>query len=317
MEIRDLPAATVIAGTRTADVMPPTPSDGGDPAHARDTPRWPPSGFDQLAGRYDADFTNSGVGMALRRIVWGRLEHVFRRSRRILELGCGTGEDAVRLAQSGLHVVATDASPAMLAVAREKARRAGCLDRIEFQCLPIEDVGRGLAGRRFDGVFSNFGALNCVRDLSALTADVSRMLPPDGPLLWVIMGRRVPWEWLWYLLRGDRHRAFRRYRAGGVEWRGLTIQYPTPAQVTALLEPRFAVTRLSPLGIALPPSYAAAWLNRSPRTLALMARAEALAQRLPALASWSDHYLLEARRSAVPLVDEPFHAQESPTRSGP
>jgi ubiquinone/menaquinone biosynthesis C-methylase UbiE len=297
--------------------MRPTPPDGEAAVDARGTPPLHASAFDQLAEHYDAAFTNTAVGMALRRIVWGRFEHAFGRSRRILELGCGTGEDAVRLAQSGRHVVASDASAEMLAVAREKARRAGCLDRIEFQCLPIEDVGRALAGRRFDGVFSNFGALNCVRDLPALTFDVSRVLAPRGTLLWVIMGRRVPWEWLWYLLQGDAQRAFRRYRAGGVEWRGLTIRYPTPAEVTALLRPRFAVTRLSPLGIALPPSYAAGWLNRSPRTLAALARAEALAQRLPALASWSDHYLLEARRSAAPVVDEPFHAPESLTRSGP
>jgi hypothetical protein len=48
-----------------------------------------------------------------------------------------------------------------------------------------------------------------------------------------------------------------------------------------------------------------------------VARAEAWTQRLPALASWSDHYLLEARRSAASVVDEPFHTQGSPTRSRP
>jgi SAM-dependent methyltransferase len=238
--------------------------------------------------------------MALRRIVWARLESLFQPSQRILELGCGTGEDAVRLASAGIDVVATDASPAMLAVAREKARRAGCLARIDFQCIPMETVGRVLHGQRFDGVLSNFGALNCVQDLSSLSADLSRLLPVNGSLFWVLMGRRVPWEWLWYLLRADGRRAFRRYRPGGVEWRGLTIRYPTPAQVTALLTPRFAVTRVSPLGIALPPSYAAGWVNRSPRALAVLTRLEQLAQTSAALAAWSDHYLLEARRSATP-----------------
>ncbi|HEX6570384.1 MAG TPA: class I SAM-dependent methyltransferase, partial [Steroidobacteraceae bacterium] len=247
----------------------------------------------------DADFTDTAVGMALRRIVWARLDSLFQPSQRILELGCGTGEDAVRLARAGVHVVATDASPAMLAVAREKARQAGCLDRIDLQCLPMETVGRALRGQRFDGVFSNFGALNCVRDLSSLSADLAHLVAVNGALVWVLMGRRVPWEWLWYLLRADRRRAFRRYRPRGVEWRGLTIQYPTPAQVTALLTPRFAVTRVSPLGITLPPSYAAGWVNRSPRALAALTRLEELAQRWTALASWSDHYLLEARRSAT------------------
>jgi ubiquinone/menaquinone biosynthesis C-methylase UbiE len=255
--------------------------------------------FDDLAPRYDAEFTNTAVGTALRRIVWARLVATFRPSQRILELGCGTGEDAVRLAMAGIDVVATDASPAMLDVAREKAGRAGCLERVEFLCVPMEDVGHALRGRHFDGVFSNFGALNCVRDLSSLSAGLARLLTVDGALIWVIMGRRVPWEWVWYLLRGDRQRAFRRYRAEGIEWRGLTIRYPTPAQVTALLTPRFAVTRVSPLGIVLPPSYAAHWVNRSPRALSVMTCIEEVAQRSPTLASWSDHYLLEARRTAT------------------
>jgi ubiquinone/menaquinone biosynthesis C-methylase UbiE len=153
-----------------------------------------PSGFEELAERYDADFTNTAVGIALRRIVWARLETLFQPSQRILELGCGTGEDAVRLALAGIDVVATDASPAMLAVAREKARRAGCLARIDFQCIPMEAVGRALRGQRFDGVFSNFGALNCVRDLTPLSVDLSHLLAVNGALVWVLMGKRVPWE---------------------------------------------------------------------------------------------------------------------------
>ena len=64
--------------------------------------------FDELASTYDATFTDTIVGKALRETVWARLEQTFRSSRRVLELGCGTGEDAVRLASSGIRVVATD-----------------------------------------------------------------------------------------------------------------------------------------------------------------------------------------------------------------
>ncbi len=198
---------------------------------------------------------------------------------------------------AGMSVVATDPSPAMIAVARQKARRSGCLDRIEFECLPMEDVGRSFNGQRFDGVFSNFGAINCVGDLSSLATDLAGLLHPNGALVWVIMGKRVPWEWFWYLLRADRSRAFRRYSPDGIEWRGLKVHYPTPAEVSELLRFRFTVTRTSPLGIALPPSYAAGWLNRSPRTLSVLTRLEALAHRSTALAAWSDHYILEARLS--------------------
>ena len=95
----------------------------------------------------------------------------------------------------------------------------------------------------------------------------------------VVGGRHAPWEWLWYLLRGDWRKAGRRLRAGGAAWRGLTILYPTPSQVTGLLKPYFSIQRVTGLGIALPPSYAAGWLERSPRTLRALAGLERLAQR--------------------------------------
>ena len=70
------------------------------------------SAFDGVADRYDVEFTDTAVGRALRSVVWSRLVTVFRPSQRILELGCGTGEDAIRLAMAGMSVVATDPSPA-------------------------------------------------------------------------------------------------------------------------------------------------------------------------------------------------------------
>ena len=39
---------------------------------------------------------------------------------RVLEIGCGTGEDALFLAQQGIHITATDASEEMLRITREK-----------------------------------------------------------------------------------------------------------------------------------------------------------------------------------------------------
>jgi SAM-dependent methyltransferase len=252
--------------------------------------------FDELAGTYDATFTHTPVGRALRDIVWSRLENTFHASHCILDLGCGTGEDAVRLARRGIRVVATDASLQMIQVARQKTRGCDCTGRVEFHCLAMEDLGASLEGEVFDGVLSNFGAINCARDLPSLIASVAARLTPGAPLFWVVMGRYVPWEWMWYLLRGDWRRALRRLRPGGVSWRGLTISYPTPARMTSLLRPHFAVRRVTALGFALPPSYAAAWLERSPRILKALTRLEALAQRSRALAACSDHYIVEATR---------------------
>jgi SAM-dependent methyltransferase len=252
--------------------------------------------FDEMAGTYDATFTDTTVGRALREIVWSRLEQVFRPSQRILELGCGTGEDAVRLASRGVRVVATDPAAEMIQMARRKALSGNCQERIEFRCVAMEDIGSFADGDVFDGVLSNFGAVNCVQNLQALVADVAHRLVPGAPLLWVVMGRHAPWEWIWYLMRGQWRKAWRRLRPGGVEWRGLTISYPTPAQVRSLLRPYFEVTRMAPLGVVLPPSYAGAWLDHSPAAATILTRLERWAQRSSLLASLSDHFIVEAVR---------------------
>jgi S-adenosylmethionine-dependent methyltransferase len=54
-------------------------------------------------------------------------------SLRALDLGCGTGAIAIRLARLGLHVTLLDASLAMLDFAEHAAREVGVTDRIELK----------------------------------------------------------------------------------------------------------------------------------------------------------------------------------------
>jgi SAM-dependent methyltransferase len=239
-----------------------------------------PRAFDGLAAQYDATFTGSVLGRALRELVWLRMDECLGGCQRVLELGCGTAEDAVRLASRGVHVVATDVSPAMIAVARRKTLAAGCAPQVEFHCVAMEDLASAAAVQRgpFQGVLSNFGALNCIRDLPGLIRELPRWLAPGARLLWVVMGRHVPWEWMWYLPRGQWRRAWRRLTPGGVRWRDLNISYPTPAAMARILTGTFTIDRVSPLGIALPPSYAGPWLERSPRAFGLLRRLEILAR---------------------------------------
>jgi ubiquinone/menaquinone biosynthesis C-methylase UbiE len=252
--------------------------------------------FDDLAPDYDASFTYTALGLRLRELVSKRCDELFQPGQVILELGCGTGEDAARLARKGVRVVAIDPAERMLAIARTKATHADA-EPVEFHCMPMEAAPRAFADRNFNGVFSNFGAVNCVGDLATLTRGLATLCTPGARLLWVVMGRHVPWEWAWYALRAQPCKAVRRLRPNGVDWRGLHIAYPTPRELSRALQPHFTVTRIAPLGCVLPPSYAGAWLERSPRTLAALSTLERALQRYRALATYADHFMIEATRA--------------------
>ena len=253
--------------------------------------------FDALAQDYDTTFSDSPLGSVLRSLVWERVGRHFAGARRILDLGCGTGVDALHLAARAERVLGIDISGEMIDAARTKAQRAPQGARLEFRCAPLEDLEQALQGERFDAVLSNFGALNCVADLGGLAGNVARHLEPGARLLWVLMGRNVPWEWLWFAGRGELRKALRRRARGGTTWRGMRVHYPSPRTVAKMLRPHFSIEALRPVGCLLPPSYAAGLVNARPRLLGTLARLERAALRVPALAYVADHYLIEGVRS--------------------
>ena len=257
-------------------------------------PDSPSSPFDLLAAGYDETFTRSTVGTLQRRAVWRHLDAAFGAGDRVLELGCGTGEDAVHLGRRGVKVLATDAALGMVEAARRKVEAAG-LSGVELRRLALEDLSQ-LSGPPFDGAFSNFGGFNCTRDLRGPAADLAALLRPGARLLLCIMGPFVPWEWAWYGLRLEPGRAFRRLKAGGALWRGMEIRYPSIGAVKRAFTPAFAARRAVAIGALLPPSYAEPWAQKHPRLLAWLDRWERRFETVPPLPWLADHYLLELER---------------------
>ena len=257
------------------------------------------SPFDAMAADYDKSFSRSTIGQYLRAAVWHRLDEAFKPGERVLELNCGTGEDALHLARRGVSVLATDNSPRMLAVTRAKVDRAGLGHAVTVSPLAIEDLALGrvnLAGP-FDGVVSNFGGLNCVEDLAGVARGLAAVVRPGGRAVLCLMGPAVAWEWGWYLTHGQPSKAFRRLRRGGSEWQGLTVRYPAPGSVRRAFAPHFAPRRLAALGALIPPPYAAGWADRHPRLLAALSRWERRIETIPPLPWLADHFLIEFERS--------------------
>ena len=258
----------------------------------------PAAPFNTLAPDYDARFTHSVLGGTLRRAVWGWLDRTFTPGDRVLELNCGTGEDAVHLAARGVRVLATDGSSAMVDLARAKIGDLGFDRSIELRQLEIErldDLVAESAGS-LDGAFSNFGGLNCVADLPRAVRSLAALLKPGARVVLCLMGPLVPWEWAWFLARAQVGTAFRRLARGGVEWHSLTVRYPSIRTMLRTLGPRFAVRRVGGLGVLVPPTYVETWARHHPRLVARLDRWERRIEAWPIVPWLGDHYLLDLER---------------------
>jgi ubiquinone/menaquinone biosynthesis C-methylase UbiE len=101
---------------------------------------------------------------------------LLRPTDRVLELGCGTGTTALKLAPSVASLVATDISGEMIAIAREKAAAAACTN-VTFEQGSLDSGS--YEGGAFDAVLA-FNLLHLVRDLPASLAAIGRALRPGG-----------------------------------------------------------------------------------------------------------------------------------------
>jgi SAM-dependent methyltransferase len=263
--------------------------------------------FDAAAAGYDAAFSDSICGRALRESVWTQIEPHARAGTEVLDLGCGTGEDAIWLARRGCKVVALDNSPAMLNIAAAKlaqARLTGNVRLIEF------DFNSSAADPAFTGPFdlvlSNFGAVNCVHDLSKLGDTLARCVRPGGKAAIVFMGRFCAIETLYYLGRFDRA-AVRRWRGKAMATVGdrtIDIRYWTIGDLKRAM-PAFRSIVACGIGVALPPSYLFHLARRWPRLFAALARWDRKVAFQWPFSRMGDHTLLLLERKADAPWEQP------------
>ena len=257
--------------------------------------------WDCVAGAYDENFTRTLIGSTRRLAVWHELDRVFQPGQRVLELNCGTGIDAVHLADRGITVLACDISPRMVEIARSFANTVGSAQRTDFRVLPTERIDALWNEGPFDGAFSNFAGLNCVEDLPAVVRKLARLLHPGAPVVVNMMGRFVPWEIMWYLAHGDAKRAVRRLRGGNSLSRGaLTIRQPSVREITRMFALGFHLKMWRGIGIGVGPSYMEAWAQRFPHLTKRLAQVDNWIGGVSPFRNMADCVLLEFERQHRP-----------------
>ena len=107
-----------------------------------------------------------------------------------LDVGCGTGATAIRLARLGMHVTLLDSSPAMLDIAKRAAREAGVTDKVVLQHGDATQLANLFHTRSFDVILCH-NILEYCDDPGAVLRGAARALRDSSAILSVLVRNRA------------------------------------------------------------------------------------------------------------------------------
>ncbi len=215
--------------------------------------------FDKIADAFDEqDRANPIIGW-MRNIVHKVYLNNFKEGDSLLELNSGTGIDAVFLAEKGLSVYATDISPKMQSYLLEKIEKntyfKSKIAAKPYSFYEIDKVDKN----NFDGVISNFGGLNCINDFDKLRDDLAQKTKPGALFIAAVMNKFCPWEILYYILKLNFIKAFRRFKKEGIDGaiddQLVKTFYFAPKEFGNKFKPHFRIKRIYSLGLYTPSPY--------------------------------------------------------------
>lgn len=102
-----------------------------------------------------------------------------------LDIGCGTGAAAVRLARLGMHITLLDSSPAMLETAKHTVREANVADMVVLQHGDASQLTSLFPAASFELILCH-NVLEFVDDPIAFLRDAARLLRGPSAILSVL-----------------------------------------------------------------------------------------------------------------------------------
>jgi SAM-dependent methyltransferase len=264
--------------------------------------------FDRAAKLYDAAYgppSDSGRGNAL--MGWLQdeflttLRDVFPAGAALLDIGSGTGNEALALAKAGFSVLGIDVSPAMVRQAQTKMAVYGVQRGVNFRVLPAGNLNKLDERGPFQGAYSSLGTLNTEPNLAGVARGLQNLLEPGAAFVAVVMSRHCLFEALRRLLRRpdeplDRSVEWKEARAGagGV---AAPVRFYTPDEFAAQFAPFFTVERVYAFPLWLPPVHLHELYNKNPNRFRRAARRDRRMRAWPGFRAWGDHFLMVLQNS--------------------
>ncbi|WP_242157707.1 class I SAM-dependent methyltransferase [Aestuariivivens sediminis] len=254
--------------------------------------------FDAVAVDYDQSFTKSQIGKFQREMVYSYVLNFIPRNTklRILEINCGTGEDAIWFAEQGHEVLATDISPVMLDMAKIKTK----LKNLRFQQLDIKAIDQLSPEKKYDILFSNFGGLNCLSpsELKQFYQTSRKLLKDDGKMIHIIMSKCCIWDNIYLFFKGKWKSLFRRNTTNpvAVNINGCSIRtwYYNPSDIVSYTRDVFNLETYYPIGFCIPPSYLEHFFSKKKSVLLLLVWLDRHLQ-FSIISKYADHFIISLK----------------------
>lgn len=139
--------------------------------------------FDSASEEYDFTISRNFINSWIRQ---RSVEALLRYAKPIdvlVEVGCGTGTEAILIAPHVSRIIATDISDKMLQILRLKIKAKGLGQKIlpvKAGASQISMVSRLLGGSRVAIAYSFNGALNCEPQMGKFASEISTLLKKGG-----------------------------------------------------------------------------------------------------------------------------------------
>ncbi len=259
--------------------------------HLSDTRR----AFDQVAGDYDGSLGNNLLIQRLRDQFISELQSRFSEDDHLLDIGCGTGLDAVLMANRGNMITAIDWSQKMIRKTRQRAWKKRVDEQVFCHNLGAHEMVQ-FPSNHFDGIYSNLGVVNCIMDMDEFARQSQRILKKEGCLVMSVIGRWCPWEILYYMAKGHWKRALIRLKrepvAVNLEGEKVWTRYYSPGELKKYFTPYFNLLQLRSMNLFVPPPYLVSWYKNHPGCFERLEKLDSTVGHWPVLRGMGDHFLM-------------------------
>jgi len=216
--------------------------------------------FDHISFAYNPLFSEHFIEQVQRRYVWKYLEKIAPELNGldILELNCGSGEDALLFGEAGSNIVATDITEEVCRLTQAKTKQLTMQTRVRSHYIDPESFDETVFDKKFNLIFVNFGCLNSMHPdrLTAFFEKVPSLLSANGRLIAVTIPK-LRWRQVYhFLLRFNFIRAWQKFHEKNTRIvnKGIEKWLHTPHQLRQWSKEKFRLVCMKRVSYKYSPS---------------------------------------------------------------